>query len=145
MKALGLALILVLINVEFTQAQFDENQLTYLRKVEKYGRLKRTGMAMAIGGAVMTTAGVALINQADWVDSNSNGYGGSSNTVTTDDPEGVVGVLFTIVGVPLTITGVVLAIVGNSKEKKYEQKLDRISAGYYRKHGASGLTLTYRF
>ncbi|UII28038.1 hypothetical protein LVD15_06325 [Fulvivirga maritima] len=143
MKAIGLALLLVLVTVEFTKAQFDESQLTNLRKVEKYGRLKRTGTAMAVGGGVMTAAGIVLISQADWED--TSGYGSNNNTVTTDDPEGVAGILFTVIGVPLTVTGVVLAIVGHKKEKEYERRLDRVSAGYFRKNGATGITLTYRF
>lgn len=130
-------------------AQYDPNYrmnqnkvTTYSSKVEKFSRMKRTGIGLGVGGALLTGAGVALISSAEW-ETTTNNYGGQ--TTTTSDSEGLGGLLMVIAGIPLTATGVVLGIIGNNKAKSYQSKLEGLSINMLYTPDKRGLALSYRF
>lgn len=144
-----LILIIALVASVPSMAQYDPNYRsdqnrvrTYSLKIEKFSRMKRTGIGLGIGGTVLTVAGVALISSADW-ETNTTYNGGQ--TTTTNDSEGVGGVLMVLAGVPLTATGIVLGIIGNNKVKSYRAKLDGLSVNMLYTPDKKGLVLTYRF
>jgi len=141
MKAIISSLLFIVIGAQVAFAQIDYDKKHYQLKVIKFNKMKRTGTVLGVAGAVATVGGIALISSADWY-TETNAYG-QQNT-TTDDPNGVIGLVGVIVGVPMLAGGVVLAVIGSKKERQYQEKLNKLSAGYFQRHGAHGITLRLR-
>ena len=132
------------------QAQYDPDYnlnerraKTYQQKIESYTKLKRTGIGLGLAGGVLSVTGIVMVSNADW-ETTPNSYGGGSSK-TTNDSEGVTGVLMLLVGVPLAATGIVLGSIGSSKVRKYREKLEDVSLNIDYSQQNKGFTLCYRF
>jgi len=138
MKTFLLTALILFLSYQMTIGQISYDNRLYERKVEKYTKLKRTGTTLGIAGGALTVVGVILMSNANW-HTDTNAYG--QTQTTTDDPQGVLGLVSVLVGVPMAGTGVVLGIIGGKKQRHYQRKLDNLSAGYFQRHGAHGITL----
>ena len=114
----------------------------YESKIESYSKMKRIGSGLGVGGGALAVVGVGLISSAKWeTTTNSNGY----STTTTEDAEGIAGVVMLTVGIPLMVTGIVLNRVGNRKVKSYQERLNRISFNMGYMPNNKGFALVYKF
>lgn len=122
-------------------AQQDQEKLLYLKKVEKFRKMKNTGAVLTVGGGILFVVGIAtLLNSS--TTTTSNGYG-SSYTTTQGNPEaGLAAYLFGSAGLG---AGIPLWIIGKNNHRKYTRKLESVSAGAQLNLQAPGFKLTYRF
>lgn len=122
-------LLVFMISSFMIQAQNQQN-LLYQAKVEKYTKMKHTGVGLTIGGTILTGIGIGLmvdgirkVNNDDTYDP----YDPNSSTSTDGSGEALVGYLGFVLGVSTTTTGIILWSVGSSKSNKYQQRLNSIS------------------
>lgn len=114
----------------------------YESKIMSYSKMKRAGSGLAVGGGALAVVGIGLISSSTWeTTTNSNGY----STTTTEDAEGIAGVVMLTVGIPLMVTGIVLNRVGNRKVKSYQERLSRISFNMNYTPNKKGFALVYKF
>lgn len=101
------------------QVLTDQQKSLYEYKVVKFTKMKRTGIGLTIGGAILSVAGVVMVV--------NSGYLGSDST--SDDGAGqyLLGYTTTTLGVGMTAGGIVLWTIGSSKTKQYNQKLNSFS------------------
>lgn len=110
--------------------QMDTQQLQYLKKVEKYRRVRNLGMVMVIAGATMGVVGFSRIIN-------------SSSSYPSDQD-----VILWVAGAPFFSAGIPLSIIGHNSMKKYEKKLGAnpgLSLNLQLTPQRQGLVLTYRF
>ncbi|NJN27005.1 MAG: hypothetical protein HC819_14025 [Cyclobacteriaceae bacterium] len=117
--------------------EFDKRDL-YERKIESYGKMKKTGGKLAAIGGAATIVGIILVSSADW---ETDAYGNTQ----TSDAGGAVGLLTIMVGVPTAITGIVLGAVGKNKQNQYVEKLNRLDLTFHRNNDFNSIRLVYRF
>jgi hypothetical protein len=120
----------------------DDSRALYQSKVEKFKKMRNGGIAMTIGGAVLTAVGIASVSNADW--HQETDYNGNQQ-YTTNDGSAVAGMFAIAGGVTLVSGGIVLAIIGNNKMKKYQQKLNGLSFNFKCTPQQKGFVLSYRF
>lgn len=129
MKAIVILLVCI---VSFNAvAQMDAQKLQYLKKVEKYRRVRNLGLVMVIAGTTMGVVGFTRLI-------NSN----SANPASDKD------VLLWVAGAPFFSAGIPLSIIGHNNMRKYEKKLQTnpgLSLNLQLAPHRQGLTLTYRF
>lgn len=112
-------------------SQMDTQQLQYLKKVEKYRRVRNLGMVMVIAGATMGIVGFTRI-----INTSSASYPRDQD------------VILWVAGAPFFSAGIPLSIVGHNNMKKYEKKLranSGLSLNLQLAPQRTGLMLTYRF
>ena len=111
--------------------QMDPQKLQYLKKVEKYRRVRNLGLVMVIAGTTMGVVGFTRII-------NSN----SANPVSDKD------VYLWVAGAPFFSAGIPLSIIGHNNMRKYEKRLQTnrgVSFNLMVNPRQQGLILTYRF
>lgn len=109
------------------QAQLlDQKKAIYQKKVISFSKMKRTGVGLTIGGAILTVGGIALMVDGA---KQANHYDSYNSYSTSDDPTGefVLGYLATCIGVGATSGGIVLWSIGGSKARSYQKKLNSVS------------------
>jgi hypothetical protein len=126
------------------QAQvLDQKKSLYQKKVISFTKMKRTGVGLTIGGALLTVGGIAMMVSSDYNAYDSNMYDYSA---TSDDGAGewILGYVTTCVGVGATTGGIVLWSMGGSRVRSYQKKLNSLSLnlnpGQYQM-----FSLAYRF
>lgn len=104
------------------QAQ-DQKKILYQNKVIKFTNMKRSGVSLTFGGALLTIGGIALMAEGANQINTNNTYS------RLEDNTGLfmVGYLAACVGVGATTGGIVLWSIGGSKAKSYKQKLNSVS------------------
>jgi hypothetical protein len=126
----------------------ENSKELYKMKIYKFAKLKNTGMALGIGGGVLTMVGIILVSNASWKEvqtNNSMGYNTNNTSYETNDANGIVGILMIFNGVPIGITGIILGTIGSKNVKKYQEKLNNISFNVICKPQQQGLSMSYRF
>lgn len=106
------------------QAQvLDQKKSLYQKKVISFTKMKRTGVGLTIGGAILTIGGIAMM-----VDG-ANNYVESDYYSSSDDlpAKFYLGYLTTIVGGTATTGGIVLWAIGGSRVRSYQKKLNSLS------------------
>lgn len=136
MKYLFLSVVL-LCSFSQTFAQQEEDKLQYLKKAEKYRRMKNTGSTLIVTGSLATVTGLIMLMNSSTT-TTSTGYG-NVTTETTGNPVG--GALLYILGNAALGAGIPIAIVGKNNEKKYNRMLQNLSVSV----GGSGAGFVYRF
>jgi hypothetical protein len=140
MKIFALLTFLLFTSLQ-TFAQQDADKLFFLKKSEKYRKMRNTGATLTVGGSILMVVGiVTLLNSTITTTST---YGSPGQTTTTGNPGG--GFAAYLIGAAGVGAGVPLWIVGGISHGKYERKLQSLSAGVNVSPQASGLRLTYRF
>lgn len=143
MKKLILALLTIIAIQLPLQAQVavqnnDSQQNLYERKVITFNKMKRAGIGLTIGGAVIAGVGTGLL--IDYVIKVGNGY----PDYRTDDMEYAIGVGLTTLGITAIGGGITLWSIGAAKSNSYKRKLDtfsfNLSPGYRQQ-----FSLAYRF
>ena len=81
----------------YTQNEAEQNAL-------RYGKMKKKGLGMLIGGGAATLFGILMVTSADWETSTT----ATSVNKSTQDPQGGLGILLLVPGIPLTISGLVV-------------------------------------
>lgn len=133
-----LTILAVLLFFSFTSyAQFSEDKALYLKKVEKYRRMKSTGQALTLGGSAAMIIGVVMLAN---VETTYNSYG---QATTSGNVGG--GVALYLLGGCAVGAGVPLWIVGGINKGRYERKLQTVSVRLNTSPQNTGLTLNYRF
>lgn len=139
MKKIHLIILLGFFTFPFVlnaQVLTDQQKSLYEYKVIRFTKMKHTGVGLTIGGAILSVAGVAMIVNSGYLESNS----------TSDDGAGLylLGYLSTSLGVGMTAGGIVLWTIGGRKTKEYNQKLNSFSLNL---NPASHqlVSLSYRF
>jgi hypothetical protein len=136
--------VFVLVAFSFTSiAQLNSEKVSYQLKIDKYKRMKSTGIVMIVAGTVATIVGVSNISSAKYTTS-TNPYTGASQR-TTNDPSAVTGALLVLGGAGLLGAGIPLTIIGSKKSKQYQRKLDALAIHLNINYQQQGVALSYKF
>jgi lysylphosphatidylglycerol synthetase-like protein (DUF2156 family) len=136
--------VFVLVAFSFTSiAQLNSEKVSYQLKVDKYKRMKSTGIVMIVAGTVATIVGVSNLSSAKYTTS-TNPYTGASQR-TTNDPSAVTGALLFLGGAGLLGAGIPLTIIGSKKSKQYQRKLDALAIHLNINYQQQGVALSYKF
>lgn len=152
MKKIILALLAIFALGTSVQAQVaystqNSQQELFERKVVNFNKMKRAGVGLTIGGAVLTTIGIGVL--ADYVDKSVNEvyydpYNNSSYDEYELTAQYVAGVALTSFGITAMGGGITLWSIGAAKSKSYKRKLDsfsfNLSPGYKQQ-----FSFAYRF
>ena len=128
-------------NVPVLSPALSGEKLLYAQKVEKFKRMKTTGILMAGAGTILAIVGISNLASVDYTGSSSS----SSSGGPANDPKYTSGILMFYGGVGLMGGGIPLAIIGSKKAKKYERKLDGLTLNLNLNPKQQGLALCYRF
>lgn len=121
----------------------QQNDPEFLRaKIEKFSRMKRTGIVMLVAGSASTVGGIVLLANADW-EKTSTGNG--SVNYNSNDGNALFGMLLTGVGVGLMGGGIPLALIGHNKAEKYKGQLLSLTMVPIVETNYSGIHLALRF
>ena len=126
----------------------DEYTPRQLRsKVAGYGRMKRAGTALLIGGIALDCFGtITLISGINGMVNDINDSYESDTYYEDDTPPGwlwqlYMGEIGLTFGIPMTAAGAVLTAIGSKKVNEYEHRLKKVSVYV----SPSRWILTYRF
>ena len=111
--------------------QMDAQKLQYLKKVEKYRRVRNLGLVMVIAGTTMGAVGFSRIIKST-----------SANPVSDQD------IILWVAGAPFFSAGIPLSIIGHNNMRKNEKRLQTnsgLSLNFQLSPQRQGLVLTYRF
>jgi hypothetical protein len=117
------------------QVSINQQKLLYQNKVISFTKMKHAGIAMTFGGAIVTVAGIAVMS--------NSGYDPNYPTSEAYD-KFLSGYLITILGVAATGGGITFWAIGDSKTKKYKQKLNSVSLNINPVPGKL-VSIAYRF
>jgi hypothetical protein len=123
----------------YSFAQVNSQKVTYQLKIDKFKRMKSTGIVMIVAGTVATVVGISNISSANYT---TNPYTGQR---TTNDPSAVTGALLVLGGVGLVGGGIPLAIIGSKKSKQYQRKFDELALHLNLNPQQQGLALSLKF
>lgn len=104
-------------------------------------RMKKTGTALTVAGAVLLIGGVALVSTADeiYYSQTTTQYG----TYQEGDPKGAIGFAMLVGGAGMSVTGIIL---WNKGAKKYRRHLEiQENARAIVGMGGRGVFIGYRF
>ncbi len=147
MKKIILALLTIFAIQSSLKAQIavqinDSHQNLYERKVVTFNKMKRAGIGLTIGGAVLAGVGTGLL--IDYIDKYDNRYYDYNYDLEDLDMEYAIGVGLTSLGITAMGGGITLWSIGAAKSKSYKRKLDsfsfNLSPGYRQQ-----FSLAYRF
>ena len=134
MKTLTIISLLILISTQLF-AQQDLDKSLYIRKAEKYRKMKNIGAILTIGGTALAIGGIVSLS--------STSTNPSGNRVGDDIfPRGIFAFLF---GSSAAGTGIPLWIVGAHAERKYKSKLENLSVKVNLNRQQMGFGLAYTF
>ena len=145
MKKIILALLTIFaiqssLNAQVAVQINDSHQNLYERKVVTFNKMKRAGIGLTIGGAVLAGVGTGLL--IDYIDKYDNRY--YDYDLEDLDMEYAIGVGLTSLGITAMGGGITLWSIGAAKSKSYKRKLDsfsfNLSPGYRQQ-----FSLAYRF
>ena len=145
MKKIILALLTIVAIQSSLQAQVavlinDSQQNLYERKVVTFNKMKRAGIGLTIGGAVLAGVGTGLL--IDYIEKYDNRY--YDYDLDDLDMEYAIGVGLTSIGITAIGGGITLWSIGAAKSKSYKRKLNsfsfNLSPGYRQQ-----FSLAYRF
>jgi hypothetical protein len=136
MKTLTLILALFLMSVQ-SFAQIAKDKGFYEQKIIRFNKLKNAGIALTIGGAVLTAVGIAVLANTSF----ETDYNGEP-TNTDKLYLGAYSIGFGMAGMG---GGIALAIIGSNKKKQYQRTLDTFSFKLNANPNNTGLVLTYTF
>jgi hypothetical protein len=117
-------------------AQFNQQQKTYVLKIEKYNRMKRTGVFLTAAGVAACVFGISTMSEAV---NNNNSSG------TIDEGKFRTGFFLYMCTFPLLGTGIPFTVVGSVASKKYQRKLEALSVHFNITPQQQGIGLSYRF
>lgn len=133
-------LTIVILLISFTNLNAQESQKDfYWKKAEKFGRMKKTGVGLTIGGAVLTIVGIGLIADAAHTETTSYGYYNEPNEANL-----MAGVVALELGVGMTAGGIVLWSIGASKKNKYLNRIKTMTLNL-NADSRQKLSLVYKF
>ena len=147
MKKIILALLTIFaiqssLNAQVAVQINDSHQNLYERKVVTFNKMKRAGIGLTIGGAVLAGVGTGLL--IDYIDKYDNRYYDYNYDLEDLDMEYAIGVGLTSLGITAMGGGITLWSIGAAKSKSYKRKLDsfsfNLSPGYRQQ-----FSLAYRF
>jgi hypothetical protein len=135
MKKLLFLSTILLLTIQFSSfAQYDQERVMYLDKVNRYGKMQTIGFIMAGAGVAITTAGGYLLASIDEEDESDANFARAFF--------GVGGVLF---GIPLIGGGTTLGIIGTVKKEKYTNALKGLSLDLKFNKVHRGIAVRYTF
>jgi hypothetical protein len=140
MKTLSILAALVFFSLS-CGAQIDEDKALYMRKAEKYRKMKNTGQLLTFGGSAMMVIGLVMISNA----TSTTTYNSYGQTTTSSGNVGG-GLALYLLGGCSVGAGVPLWIVGGINKGRYERKLQQtMTVGINAAPQNRGLVLRYRF
>lgn len=114
---------LIFPSVLYGQELKDRQKSLYQNKVYKFTKMKKTGIGLTFGGAILTAGGIAMmVNGADEY-INDDSYS-STDLYPTSFYVGYVGA---ILGGAATTGGIVMWSIGGSKARSYSKRLNSLS------------------
>ncbi len=113
----------------FAQNSDNIDNTDYVKKVEKYRRMKITGTTLTIMGSVLCALGTVVMVHS---------------TVEDGEPSDA-GVATLVAGHIAFATGIPLWIIGSNNQKKYSKLAQQVNVRINATPRSQGLTLTYRF
>jgi hypothetical protein len=134
MKTFTLLALLALIATH-SFAQLDDEKLVYLKKAEKFRKMKNVGAALTFGGGALLIVGTYIL-----IDHTTNDAFSQNNT--RDSGAGIAAYL---AGNAFAGAGIPLWIIGKNNYRKYNNKVNNHSTGIRLRPQANGLTLSYSF
>jgi hypothetical protein len=123
-----------------TVAQVNPEKVSYQIKIEKYKRMKTSGLLMIVAGSAMTVLGISKLIKDPYT---SSTYSNGSSSTTTINQNGVEGELLFLGGSGLLGAGIPLAIIGSKKSKQYQRRYDALTLNLDPEQ--KGLTLSCKF
>ena len=127
----GLVILLACMISANAIGQMDNQKMQYLKKIEKYRRVRNLGLVMVIAGTTMGVVGFSRLIKST-----------SANPASDDD------LALWIAGAPFFSAGLPLSIVGHNNMRNYEKKLQSssgLSINLFVAPQRQGLVLTYKF
>jgi hypothetical protein len=140
MKNSALFILLAVLSVN-CYAQYDSDKLFYVKKAEKYRRMKNTGAILTVGGTILAVVGISTLMNA----TTTTTYYGSGTPATTNTGNAAGGAVAYVLGAASMGAGIPLWIVGGHARRKYERKLEAITVRLDLNQQTNGLTLRYAF
>ncbi len=138
MKTFSLLMLFAFLTLQ-ASAQIDEDRWFQLSKIEKYRKMKSTGMTLTALGGIFFTVGVVTLSNVEYT---TTGYGyGATTTATSGNPE--LGVITLLLGTGGIGAGVPLWIVGANSKRKWERKLNRGTVSLGLSGRGAGLTVHF--
>ncbi len=138
-KLLFSSALCALLSFQGLAQQIDREELTYYQdRLESGKNTRKIGTSMLVPGAVILATGIVMIASADY-DRDAAGM------LMINDPNTSLGIGLTLNGLPLSIIGGIMTLAGNSKVKRAQRQLDKISLSYYQNPSYQGLGITLRF
>ena len=129
-------------NVPVLSPALSGDKLLYAQKIEKYKRMKTTGILMAAAGTILVVAGISNLASVDYTGSSSSS---SSSSGPANDPKYTSGILMFYGGVGLMGGGIPLTIIGSKQSKKWQRRLDGLTFNFKLTPNQQGLALAYKF
>ncbi len=119
-------------------AQIDQQKLLYVKKSEKYRKMKNRGTGLSAVGTVLFIGGIVTLSKVTYV---YNSVG--TATVASGNPgQGALMILGGMAGLGV---GIPFWMVGAHNQRKYEKKYQNFSVHFNAAPQNKGFTLTYRF
>jgi hypothetical protein len=136
-----IAAILLLVITSHSFAQVVQDKTYYQLKVDKFTKMKKTGIALTVAGAILTGVGLG-ISLNSYISTTDDGYG---NIETTTHGQPVLGAFTLLAGMGGLGAGIPLAIIGNKKQKSYQTRMNSLSLNINANPNRAGLILAYKF
>src|SRR4030042_366952 len=111
MKRLIILFAICIITLNSIGQLTPQQRLNYELKVKSYENMKSNGASLAVGGIVVTGAGVILL---------INGFSNLDNSYSSGVSKAFLGEILVLVGMPMFVAGIVLNTTGNRKMKEYQ-------------------------
>jgi len=112
----------------------SQEKIDYFGKVEKYRRMKNSGIALTVVGSVLLVAGTITVLNAT-----------VEEMFYVESDKADIGVACMLAGQIGLGAGIPLWIVGANNQKKYSKKVQELTVKINGTPQSHGLTLTYRF
>jgi hypothetical protein len=123
----------------FASAQMDEQKLFYLRKTEKYRKMKTTGIGFTAVGGLLAIVGIVKMSGATYT---TNPYTGQQ---TSNDPEAILGAKLFLLSLPCLGVGIPFTIIGSINHHRYNKRLENMTLNLNLSPSNQGIGLTYKF
>jgi uncharacterized BrkB/YihY/UPF0761 family membrane protein len=137
--------IIAVLSVAFSlsaSAQFNQQQMNYRLKIEKYKKMKTTGILLTVAGGIGLIVGISNLSSATYTTTyTSNG----TTQQSSSDPKALSGALLTLGGLVFIGTGIPLTIVGSAASRKYQRKLEATTVHFNITPQQQGIGISYKF
>lgn len=119
-------------------AQDSSKKDLYTLKIEKFSKMRNTGIGVTIGGVILTAVGIGVLSSAADMPYDTQ------EEMDAFDTKVLLGTYTTMFGLAGTGGGIALWSIGGSKKKSYQKKLNTLTFNL-NPNPNQKLSLVYKF